>query len=206
MQNNIISFLMVLVMALGCGFAAHQMNESSEMRVYTITEPYVYPILPGSEEWRKFETGYEMVDACQLPEEMPRQMTTEALAKTVIDYPMLLDILAVDDHRHGFEFACESFNGLQELIQRADAWYYLSHEYLKMKQGGDMLLGELMLPVLLEQPEFKGIAKIDYAVCYTNISLERKLFSRMIHLEIFLHDQFADGNDLISVSLEFLQD
>lgn len=155
-MEKMISLLVVLMMALGCGFAAHQTSESRDTVGYTITEPYVYPILPGSEEWRNFESVYEMIDACQLPEDVVRQMTTAALAKTVVDSPMLPDILASDDHRRGFKGACDNINGLQELTQRADAWHYLGQEYLKIVQSGDRLLEEIVLVILLEQPEFNG--------------------------------------------------
>ena len=61
---------------------------------YTITEAYQYPIVPGTAEWASFKTRMEKVAACQIPESILKNMTTEALVETVMNYPLLVDIFA----------------------------------------------------------------------------------------------------------------
>ena len=53
--------------------------------------PYEYPIQPGTDEWKKFTTVAQMVEVCQIPEKKLKNMTTEALVETVLNYPLLLN-------------------------------------------------------------------------------------------------------------------
>ena len=96
---------------------AQVQNESA----YTITEAYVYPVQPGTEAWASFESHQEMIDACEVPEETLRQMTTQALLESVLNYPLLGDVLAYDDSEAGFEAMVDSFRGLEEFLSREDA-------------------------------------------------------------------------------------
>ena len=87
---------------------------------YTISEPYAYPIVGGTEAWNQLETRADMAEACMVPEEILTEMTTHALLETVLDYPLLGELLAFNSEDQGFERICRSFNGLQELLLRED--------------------------------------------------------------------------------------
>ncbi len=54
--------------------------------------PYDFPVKPGSEQWAAFTTGQQMVDACQIPEDVLSQLSTEALAETCMNYPLYSNI------------------------------------------------------------------------------------------------------------------
>lgn len=88
--------------------------------VYDISTPYVYPTVPGSAAWQALKTRGEKGAACEIPENVLSRLTTAALLETVLDYPLLGDILAWSTPEKGFEILLGNFNGLRELMQRAD--------------------------------------------------------------------------------------
>ena len=46
----------------------------------------VYPIQPGTEEWKKLETLQSKIAACEIPKETLHQMSTESLIEAVLYY------------------------------------------------------------------------------------------------------------------------
>jgi len=79
-----------------------------------------YPVKPGSEKWRTYKTGQEMVEACQIPDDVLNKLSTQELVKIILDYPLLFDYMASNDERKGISFMIENFNGLKELSKRKD--------------------------------------------------------------------------------------
>ena len=111
--------LLLVVMLLGvllCGYASPE-----ETPVYTIDTPYVYPVLPGTDEWRALKNMQEKIEACHVPEELLQNMTTEALAETVLTYPLLPCMFAFDTIEMGYRSVSGYFLGLSELEKREDA-------------------------------------------------------------------------------------
>lgn len=104
----------VVVLLVLCGVSFSYETE------YTIETPYEYPITPDMEEWKEFESHVEMIEACQIPEDILDHLSTPALAETVINYPLLSDMLAWSDSDLGFQSVVSSFNGLEELLSRDD--------------------------------------------------------------------------------------
>lgn len=114
-------FCTVLIISC-CGFSVFSQNQ------YTIDTPYEYPAQPGTEEWSALDGRSEKAEACQIPEEILENMTTEALVYTVLNYPFMIDIYAYnyyseegDSYLLAMESIATEFNGLQELKQRPDA-------------------------------------------------------------------------------------
>jgi len=79
-----------------------------------------YPVKPGSKEWAAFNSGQEMVDACQIPEKVLSKLTTQELAAICLNYPLFFDYTASNEERTGIKYIIESFNGLKELSKRKD--------------------------------------------------------------------------------------
>lgn len=130
-KNKIISI--ILVFALMLSLAGTALASDTEFdRDKIITEAYIYPVRPGSEEWTKFESRAEKIKACQIPEFMLSRMTTEALVESVMGYPLLIDMVVRDTKREGFEAILEVFNGLQELMKRPDGLDKLNNYSNKM--------------------------------------------------------------------------
>ncbi len=97
-----------------------------------IDTPYDFPIKPGTEKWKEFKTGKEMVDACQIPVEILQNLSTDALAETCLNYPLALDYSAYNDERVGIKHIINDFNGLQELAKRPDGALALIKLYKDM--------------------------------------------------------------------------
>ena len=85
-----------------------------------ITQPYDFPIKPGSESWRSLKSHKEMVQACQNPEGVLQKLTTPALLETCLSFPLLLDVLAFNNLIEGVEQTISNFNGFQILVERPD--------------------------------------------------------------------------------------
>src|SRR5690625_4039877 len=76
---------------------------------------YEYPIKPGTPEWK--ELNYrEHMESLQVPEEILRNLTTEALIETVLGYPFIVNTFLFNTYGEGFNAILSDFNGLQELV------------------------------------------------------------------------------------------
>lgn len=82
---------------------------------------WTYPVMPGTEQWKAFQSHQEMVDACQIPKNVLKTISTEKLLQLCLDYPLLFDIYAFNQISNGFNSFYSSFNGIQELVKRHDA-------------------------------------------------------------------------------------
>lgn len=132
-----------------------------------IESNYTYPVQPGTEEWEQLDHG-ERVLACQIPEEVMEQMTTEELATVVLEYPCFFDMIFYDSYQDGFEAVRDNFNGLQVLLKREDLAEGLLKIYretdvkqmlsLNDEQIFDETLDLLYLETLIAQPEVRESA------------------------------------------------
>ena len=79
-----------------------------------------YPVKPGSEKWKSLKSHMEMVEICQIPEDIILKLSTKDLAKICLDYPLFCTMTAFNNMQRGFEQVSTEFNGFQELYQRKD--------------------------------------------------------------------------------------
>ncbi|MFV0379039.1 MAG: hypothetical protein ACK5JD_17245 [Mangrovibacterium sp.] len=79
-----------------------------------------YPIKPGSEKWKTFLTGQEMVTACQIPNDILANLSTSELARICLNYPLFFLYTASTNEREAIVSMINEFNGLSELSQRED--------------------------------------------------------------------------------------
>lgn len=91
-----------------------------------------YPVKPGMEQWKEFQTGQEMLDACQIPAEILNNLTTDDLVEICINYPLAYDYLAFNNEREAIHFMIENFTGLKELSKRVDGTSKLVKAYKNM--------------------------------------------------------------------------
>ena len=87
---------------------------------------YVYPVVPGSNEWNLLKNAEEKRAACAVDIERLNSMSTEALVKTVVTYPLLPDMYAYDTIGQGLKAIESYFAGVDILLARKDALEYLS--------------------------------------------------------------------------------
>jgi hypothetical protein len=87
----------------------------------TVLDNYKYPFRPGTAAWKALGDHSAMLKACQVPENTLKNMSTAGLVETVLDYPLLPDMMAWNFVQDGFDAVFSNFCGLQELFQRPDA-------------------------------------------------------------------------------------
>lgn len=105
-----------------------------------------YPIKPGSEKWKSFQSSSEMVEACQIPKDILHVLSTDDLVILCLKYPMFLDIHFANNIQDGLDIIIPSFNGFVELYNRKDCADVLIGKYLKetpcdvkLKKGNNTL-------------------------------------------------------------------
>lgn len=125
MKRQIAFLLCMVCLVTSITSVAHAKDAADIETVYTIVTPYEYPVTPDMDEWKAFQSHVEMIDACQIPEEILENMSTEALAETVLNYPLLTDMLAWSDRSLGVQHVASYFNGLEELLSRNNGIDYL---------------------------------------------------------------------------------
>lgn len=162
----------LLVLAVCAGLCAALVSVSAAdpgpEPVYTIDEPYEYPILPGTDEWKAILDHSEKIKLCQIPEDILPLMTTEALAKTVVTYPFMVDMYAWNSTSIGYDVVALTFNGLQELERRPDGLSALEALRQESARTADESLTPLYINTIIsemsagEEPNVSGRATATY--------------------------------------------
>ena len=141
------TYALVLALSVLCllaVFAAHK----------AIAAPYDYPIKPGSNEWKSLTTHTEMIEACQIPAEVLKDMTTASLVETVLNYPLINDMYAYNNIQLGFMAVSRQFNGISKLCARENAGKELIKKYAAMtNKNFDSAYKLTFIEMLLSQPE-----------------------------------------------------
>ena len=130
-------------------------------------EKWDYPIKPETEEWKKFESNKAKVEACQIPEYVLRDISTDDLMKLCLQYPLLYDVFAFNNTNDGLRKLFSDFNGIRELSKRENATNNLREQYLSeirsfpeiLNRGSDFDIGYSsarisILEVLLSYSDF----------------------------------------------------
>jgi hypothetical protein len=128
-----------------------------------INTPYDFPVKPGTPAWKAFHTHAEKINACQIPDSILQHLSTKALITTCLNYPLNIDMFCYDDFQIGFQAVSSNFNGLMELLKRADISKELLPAYEKTKDAdlppreSVSQAGKYMrMEMLLAQPEVIG--------------------------------------------------
>jgi hypothetical protein len=94
-------------------------------------KPYNFPYQPKSESWKTLKSVDEFYLKSQIPLKVLNDLTTEALAVSCLNYPMLGIINAHNSQQAGFEFLKEKFYGFDSLLNRKDVINVLLNLYKK---------------------------------------------------------------------------
>ena len=115
---------LVLSAALAVGAGALTNRDA-----YPVTEPYCFPVQPGTPEWTELSEAGLARNACRLPAGLAEQMTTGALLETALNDPYAIDLLAYDDPVRGFWINARCQDALAELVTRPDAAAVVEQAY-----------------------------------------------------------------------------
>lgn len=120
------ALLAIVTVGNGCSSPSPVAEQVSAVR--TVDQPYEYPLRPGDPDWKNLNGNSAMLMAVQIPGETLQALSTKALVKSVLDYPLFMDIWAYDEET-GFKHLVANFNGLRELLARQDAGPALLEQY-----------------------------------------------------------------------------
>lgn len=90
---------------------------------------YDFSVKTDSDEWKSFTTKTQRVDACQIPDNILKNMSTEDLLDTVLNYPLMNSFLAFNSVEDAYKVIYNDFNGLRELMDRNDATDVILEKY-----------------------------------------------------------------------------
>ena len=123
-----------------------------------------YPVKPGTEEWKNFQSNEEMVKACQIPEKVLSSLPTEELTELCLQYPLIFDVFAFNNLNNGLDKLFSDFNGIRVLFQRNDVLNCITKRYIQKIQSlsfldgksteydkGDFIVNVSLLEVLLSR-------------------------------------------------------
>jgi len=97
-------------------------------------EVYRFPVRPGTQEWIDMKSYRERVMALQIPENTLKEISTQALIKTCLNYPFRITIRCSNSSvQDGINRLIKEFNGLQELLKRKNAGSELFKVYRQLK-------------------------------------------------------------------------
>jgi hypothetical protein len=136
----ILSLLLIAMAFSGC---------AKEQSTPITDEAYTFPVKPGTDEWKALGSHDQMLAVCEIPENILTIMSTTALVETVLNYPLIGDWFAYDNPQTGLDYSIKQFNGLSELLSRADAGSALLAKY-SMVDPAEVA----SLPATTEQADF----------------------------------------------------
>jgi len=129
-------------------------------------DSYNYPVYPGMEEWAKFETGQEMMDACQIPSRTVRNMSTQALIQAIWEHPLLFDTFTRYLYQRDFEAMFADNNAYMELCKRRDAADTLADRLIRVNpltrfesQTLELLMAQPVILAKLSDEERKKVVR-----------------------------------------------
>ena len=123
-----------------------------------------YPIKPGMEQWMKFKSLEEMYQACQIPDNVLKQIETASLVDICLNFPSPPLFPLFNYPQLAFMSYLYNFNGIRELIERKDAGHYLLKKYVLMSltdfnllwplhQQGEFVSQYKFIEAIITQPQ-----------------------------------------------------
>jgi hypothetical protein len=161
------------------------------------SDAYDYPVKPGTEAWKAFGSHQEMIDACQVPADVLKAMSTKGLVETVLDYPLLIDMSAHNFTQDGVDAVASYFYGLPELLNRQGAgvellvkyrsvnWHDIQDGWTDIEKGNymfkiraiEILLAQIPVLVNMTSAERQALL-VECTKKYEETARHPKLFSR----------------------------
>ncbi|UCH98433.1 MAG: hypothetical protein JSV88_16750 [Candidatus Aminicenantes bacterium] len=156
-----LSIVLVLFLGVNSSFCRGNPQEESTGS----SDEYIYPVRPGTKQWKQFKNAAEKRAACQIPTETLKKMSTRGVVDSCINHPLGGEILFYNSLEQGFLAMVSNFNVFKELLAREDSGTELLMIYQKMdpeeirekklKKGTKdwLLLKYFLIELLLSRPE-----------------------------------------------------
>lgn len=170
-----------------------------------ITKAYDYPVKPKTEEWKKLKTRMEKIDVCQIPESILNNMTTKALVESVMNYPLLIDIVARNSNQEGFDAVYRVFNGLQELTKRSDAIYELKQYQNKVDsfktEDSEIIVQKYCIKILLECINLDIDSSNKSSIVYPSLTYSSVYTPRGTTVSTYYNSTWADLGITLQIAI-----
>ncbi len=133
-MKRVIFLLLIggVLLAVSCN-TQKTLNDVQVQIPFEENVPYSFEKITEPSVWITFNTLAEMKNACQMPENWLKRISTDNLILTCMDYPLLLNYSAYSNPMDGIKDVVEGFNGFQELGKRTDAAEKLVKFYAGLK-------------------------------------------------------------------------
>lgn len=158
-----------------------------------------YPVKPKTEEWRKLESNRTKVEACQIPEHILRDISTNDLMTICLQYPLLYDVFAFNNINDGLRKLFSDFNGIREFSKRENAANSLAEQYLseirrfpKNSNGSNLVIGYSVMRISILE------ALLSYSDFHSSTSREtqKKILENLLfgYREKIKYPEYFQGN------------
>lgn len=125
----LLSALMLVLQVLPAASFSRTFVKANSSQAYTIDVPYSYPVDTNSPKWSAFRTTKAMREACQIPEDILYNMSTVALLRSILNYPLLQSYFTYNDIGEYGYVLMDVFNAFPVFFSRDDAWETLMGVY-----------------------------------------------------------------------------
>lgn len=122
-----------------------------------VTGELEFPVTAEEIQWKEYQTRDEMVAACNLPETLVHEISTDELVRLMLEYPLLGDLMLYDNINTGIEIMSQECNILSELLDREDGAEELLNAYCNLEIEEESLIPEYVLDDISNDYE-----KLDY--------------------------------------------
>lgn len=121
-----------------------------------------FPIKEDTEQWKQFQSHDEMVMACNMPDTLIKEVSTDKLVELMLDYPLLGDLMLYDNSGVGLEIMLQENNILAELLRRDDSAAKLLTAYNDFEIKNTSLSEEVSLEIISNPDMLESYADDDF--------------------------------------------
>jgi hypothetical protein len=105
-----------------CSCSDEVLNESKQQATHgTPNETFSFDSITAPNVWSQYQSLEEMLEACQIPEDKLKSMSTDELIEVCMSHPLHFIYSAYNNELRGADVIIRNFNGFSELARRTDA-------------------------------------------------------------------------------------
>lgn len=123
-MKKFIYIIVLLFLLVACNeelqIDTKQPTIDNKTRAFT-SQTFSFDSVTKPEIWKTFQTLEEMQSACQIPDDVLPNLSTEELVQICMNYPLFGNFSAYNDELVGIKKVMDGFNGFTELKKRTDA-------------------------------------------------------------------------------------
>jgi len=106
----------------------------SDIPRLSVKDKYEFPDISHLNDWLSEDIIPRRFKELQIPDDVLASISTAGLLETCLEFPYLLNIICSNDYQHGFDQGLLAiFNGLRELMERADLVDALIQKYNELR-------------------------------------------------------------------------